>query len=80
MGHGAELKRKTSRLGQNQEAWQIAKRAGQTRIANYIQQCMKDKEKLGTTRAQLEGGTRTTVACFIFFFVIFAFCDNNLNM
>ena len=57
ISHGAELKRKTSRLGQNQEAWQIAKRAGQTRVASYIQQCIKDKEKLGTTRAQLEGGT-----------------------
>lgn len=54
ISYGAELRRKTSRLGQNQEAWQIAKRAGQTRIATYIQQCLKDKEKLGTTRAQLE--------------------------
>ena len=55
IGYGAEMKRKTGRLGQNVEAWQVAKRAGQTKIANYIQQCMKDKEKLGTTRAQLDG-------------------------
>ena len=57
IGHGAEMKRKSSRLGQNQEAWQLAKRAGKTRIADYIQHCMKDKEKLGTTRAQLEAST-----------------------
>ena len=58
ISYGADLKRRSSPqrhlLGKSQGILQLAEKAGHTKVATYIRECLQDQKSLNTTRARLE--------------------------